>query len=119
MNTDIPYNDGVLSITFTARPAGLAVAGEIDESTYCAFVQALECYAKNIDTLHLDLSGLQYCDVAGLRAMVAVTSARGPSTPTRLVLHAVPRQLRNTLRILGWDALPGVSVKDQEGDSTP
>lgn len=110
MQADIQSNDGVLMITGMDFPAGLALAGEIDESTYPVLVDALERYADPSQTLHLDLSGVQYCDVAGLRAMVRLASANGSATTKQLVLHEVPLQLHTTLQVLGWDALPGLSV---------
>jgi anti-anti-sigma regulatory factor len=117
MSTDIFYDDGVLSITRMTCPAGLALTGEIDESTYAALVDALHGHTRRGATLHLDLSGLQYCDVAGLRAMVGITGSHGPAGSERLVLHAVPPPLRTALRVLGWDALPGVSMT--EGEESP
>jgi anti-anti-sigma regulatory factor len=117
MSIDVLYDDGVLSITRTTCPAGLALTGELDESTYPALVDALNGHARDRAILHLDLSGLQYCDVAGLRAMIGITASRGPAGPERLVLHAVPPQLRTALRVLGWDALPGVSMT--EGEKSP
>lgn len=111
MPADIPYDDGVLAIIQMDLPAGLALVGEIDEATYPAFVAALEQFADRGQILHLDLSGLQYCDVAGLRAMVRLTFPGEFKNPKQLVLHAVPSYMRTTLRVLGWDVLPGLCVK--------
>ena len=40
------YDNGVLRITETAGPAGLAIAGEIDEATYPALVTSLHDIAE-------------------------------------------------------------------------
>ena len=42
------YDNGVLRITETARPAGLAITGEIDEATYPALVTSLHDIAESI-----------------------------------------------------------------------
>ena len=67
------YDDGVLRITSTSHPPGLALQGEIDESTYPALVQALQAGTSGREEIHLSLGGVSYCDLAGLRAIVAAT----------------------------------------------
>jgi anti-anti-sigma factor len=101
------YDDGVLRITPTAWPAGLAITGEIDEATYPALVTSLHELADGYLEVHLDLSGVSYCDLAGLRAIVRL--ADGPARQVRL--HNVPPHIRAVLAIIGWDALPGLAVE--------
>ena len=64
----------------TAASSGLAITGEIDEATYPALVTSLHELAEGHEVVQLDLSGVSYCDLAGLRAIVrlAVTRARAP-----------------------------------------
>ena len=64
--------------------------------------------------VHIDLSGVEFCDLAGLRAIVCVTEASaGDSVPRHLTLHAVPDRLCRILQILGWDDMPGVGFADE------
>ena len=119
------YDDGVLRITNTDDPPGLAIAGEIDESTYDGLVGALGVVANGPAEVHVSLGGVSYCDLAGLRAIVCVTGAdRGggcsPDGDTRrVVLHEVPPQLATVLRIVGWDSTPGLAVDQPPGSPDP
>ena len=105
------YDNGILRITPTASPAGLAIAGEIDEATYPALVTSLHELAEGHQVLHLDLGGVSYCDLAGLRAIVRLAIGDGADRPRQVVLHNLPRHIRAVLAITGWDALPGLAVK--------
>jgi len=111
------YDDGGLRITRTGIPPGLALAGEIDESTYSRLVTTLDELTRGRREVHLDLAGIVYCDLAGLRAIVRLASpGTGDGSARRLVLHNVPAQLQAVLEIIGWDSVPGLSL-DQQGAS--
>ena len=121
MMSDRPvYDDGVLRITSTSHPPGLALEGEIDESSYPGLVQALQASINGRAEIHLSLGGVSYCDLAGLRAIVCVTGASecepdgggggGPGDGRRVVLHEVPAQLMTVLQIVGWDSTPGLAL---------
>jgi ABC-type transporter Mla MlaB component len=103
----------VLRITPANGVSGLVIAGEIDESSYSRLVRGLRAVDPRGD-VHIDLSGVEFCDLAGLRAIVCVTEtdAGGPA-PGHLTLHAVPDRLRRILEILGWDDMPGVGFADE------
>lgn len=103
--------DDVLRITPANGAPGLIIAGEIDESSYPRLMQVLTALNPHGD-VHIDLSGVEFCDLAGLRAIVCVTE-RSDGDPGRLTLHAVPGRLRRILQILGWDEMPGVRFTDQ------
>jgi ABC-type transporter Mla MlaB component len=107
------YDDGVLQITATSNPPGLAIAGEIDEDTYPALVAKLEELA-GASEIHLNLAGVQYCDLAGLRAMILLTGPGRRGDSRQVVLHEVPPRLQTVLGILGWDSTPGLVI-DQPG----
>ncbi len=114
------YDDGVLRITNTDDPPGLAIAGEIDESTYDGLIGALGKFAHGPGEVHVSMGGVSYCDLAGLRAIVCVTGADGGARGNgggtrRVVLHEVPAQLATVLRIVGWDAIPGLAVDQPSG----
>jgi anti-anti-sigma factor len=105
------YDDGVLRITARGDPPGLAIAGEIDEDTYPALVAKLEEFAGR-DEIHLDLADVEYCDLAGLRAIIRLADAGRGTDSRRVVLHGVPPHLRTLLSILGWDSTPGLLIED-------
>jgi hypothetical protein len=122
------YDDGVLRITATDDPPGLAMAGEIDESTYAGLISALDKLTDSPAEVHVSLAEVSYCDLAGLRAIVRITGAEsngagggaGPSGNggRRVVLHDVPLSLKAVLRIVGWDSIPGLAM-DQPDSSVP
>ena len=108
------YDDGVLRITRTGPPPGLALAGEIDESTYSPLVATLDELTRGQQEVHVDLADVAYCDLAGLRAIVRLAGPAGEGgTARRVVLHHVPAQLRAVLEIIGWDSVPGLSLGRQ------
>ena len=120
------YDDGVLRITSTSHPPGLAIEGEIDESTYPGLVQALQAIASGRAEIHLSLAGVSYCDLAGLRAIVGTTGAddgeasgNGHDDSRRVVLHEVPAQLITVLQIVGWDSTPGLALDPPAYRITP
>jgi ABC-type transporter Mla MlaB component len=104
--------DDALRITPASGAQGLVIAGEIDESSYRLLMRGLAAVNPR-DDVHIDLSGVEFCDLAGLRAIVCVTQAdAGDSALGHLTLHAVPDRLRRILQILGWDDMPGVGFAE-------
>lgn len=105
--------DGVLRITRIADPPGLAIAGEIDESTYPALLAALRELPDTPPEVHLDLADVSYCDLAGLRAIVRLASPdRSGGVVKQVVLHQLPDSLREVLHIVGWDATARLTLAD-------
>jgi anti-anti-sigma regulatory factor len=114
-NDHAVFDDGVLRITCTDSPHVLVLAGEIDESNYQGLVEVLAQITDEPGDLHFDLAGVDYCDLAGLRAIVRLTgSGSDPAGghSRRVVLHAVPPQLKTVLGILGWDSAVGLATTD-------
>ena len=107
----LAYDNGVLRITQTAAPSGLSITGEIDEATYPALVTSLHELAEGQQVLQLDLSGVSYCDLAGLRAIVRLAVDDGPGPARRVLLLNVPQYIRVVLGITGWDTLPGLALE--------
>ncbi len=108
--------DGTLLITRTTRPLGLVIAGDIDEFSYADPTAALSDFAAEPGEVHIDLANVRYCDLAGLRAIVRLTLAdnRGPDHGGRRVtVHDMPEHLSDILRILGWDATPGLVLAER------
>jgi anti-anti-sigma regulatory factor len=108
------YDDGVLRVTSTASPPMVVITGEIDESNYSGLVGALDMLANGRDEVHINLGGVNFCDLAGLRAIIRLAET-GPGAHDRpgprLVLHAVPRQVLRVLQIVGWDTMPGLVIE--------
>jgi anti-anti-sigma factor len=103
-----------LRITSHGDRPELVLAGEIDEFSYPDLAASLaHAVSAGCGDIHIDLGAVEYCDIAGLRAIVCAAGSPGEARPSRrVVLHSVPPQLRKVLRILGWDALPAVVVEE-------
>ena len=102
-----------LRVSSSGSPAWLVIAGEIDELTYPVLLAGLAA-AEGYREIRIDLSGVRYCDLAGLHRIVRLT---GPSSASgrpirRVVLHAVPSWLAEILQILGWDTIPGIALEN-------
>jgi ABC-type transporter Mla MlaB component len=106
------FDDGALRVTKTGSPPGLAITGDVDEFTYSGLVRALKS-VTGAGEIHVDLAGVQYCDLAGLLAIIGLTRLRGHRhfrRSRRVALDEVPPQLRTALRIVGWDTRPGLAL---------
>ena len=53
----------------------LVLDGDIDEDTYPALIEALSHIPRGSAGLHVDLSAVTFCDLAGLRAIVGLAGA--------------------------------------------
>jgi anti-anti-sigma factor len=108
-------SSGPLQMATFGNPPGLAIGGEIDEETYPALVEKLGELTRGCSEIHVDLSAVQYCDLAGLRAIV-----RPVTTGRKVVLCGLPAQLRTVLGVLGWDRTPGLVIDNSpSGFSLP
>ena len=58
----------------------LVLGGDIDEETYPALIEALNHAPRDNASLHIDLSDVTFCDLAGLRAIVRLADTTMPST---------------------------------------
>jgi len=97
-----------LVVTRTSEPAGLRFAGEIDITNSDAVGQSLRLAFLDTENPHLDLSGLSFCDISGIRALVdiALELDHGRS----LLLHGLPEQLEKVMRVTGWSELPSLAL---------
>jgi anti-anti-sigma factor len=107
-------DDALLRITRIPGQTAVAIAGEIDDYTRAALVDALRTLTDGLREIHINLAGVEYCDIAGLRAIVLLAGDNGNHRRerTRLVLHEVPEHLRTILHILGWDTTPGLAIEE-------
>jgi anti-anti-sigma regulatory factor len=113
------WSDGVgrqepqspLRITFHRGPATLQLAGVIDDSTYPVLTRSLARAAlSGAAAIRVDLTGVEFCDLAGLRAITSLANpaGHGPGTVRQVTIAHLPAQLAGIMRILGWDATPGL-----------
>ena len=100
-----------LAASFTRPPAALSLAGIIDESTYPVLRRILaKATMSGDDTIRVDMAGVEFCDLAGLRIITAVP---GPARPVQqIVITHLPAHLADIMHILGWDTTPGVLVPE-------
>jgi anti-anti-sigma regulatory factor len=108
----VAYDDGVLRITRTG-PAALAIAGEIDESTRAGLVATLQKVTSQQPTVEIDLGGVTYCDLAGIRTILLLGGPGGDSQPpsgTQVVLRGTPEEVTTIMQILGWAGSPGLTI---------
>jgi ABC-type transporter Mla MlaB component len=85
------------------------LSGDIDEETYPALIETLSRIPRDNAGLHVDLSGVTFCDLAGLRAILRLAE-----TATPVILHGVPGTLLTVMTILGWDQQPGLVVSKHQ-----
>jgi anti-anti-sigma regulatory factor len=112
----LPGHDGSsrLRAVFTSPPATLQLAGDIDEWTFSDLTEILaRTAAAGAPRIHVDLADVEYCDVAGLRAIISLASGPGDdwAAGQEIVFTHLPGPLQRVLRILGWDAAPGVTLE--------
>ena len=102
------YSDTILQILPTMDPLGLALVGDVEVSNVQAVERALAGLTTTAGDVHLDLSGLLFCDLGGLQAIVRAAQALEPGR--RLVLSGIPRSLERVLEIVNWAPLPNLSI---------
>jgi STAS domain len=82
----------------------------IDAFNRAVLSRALERATDGPDrSLVIDLSGVEFCDLAGLRALISFAARK------RVALAGLPAQAHTILGILRWDATPGVTVLPPDG----
>lgn len=87
---------------------GYRLSGEIDLGTHDVLAAALARLDGPGD-IHLDLHDVEFCDAAGLGAMVTLAERVWPSG--RVVLDGVSRQISKMLTILRWDLRPNLVIR--------
>ena len=100
--------DWQLKITAVAQPTGLRLTGEIDLATTADLELALEPLLSTGDNVVLDLAGLTFIDVTGMR-LLAHTALQLRSVGLQLRLLRASEQVQLLSRLLGWADLLGLS----------
>ena len=106
------YADKQLVVTRTLDPYGLMFSGEIDVTNSHVVAECMRKAFVGDDDLHLDVSGLIFGDISGIRAFVDVAEVRGER---RLMLHGLPQLLQTVMKVTGWADLPNLRLCDCTG----
>lgn len=105
--TSAVHDDTTLRIERIRTGRGYRLSGEIDLRTHDALAAALGRLDGHED-IHLDLSDLEFCDAAGLGAMVALAERVWPHA--RVILDGMAPQLGKVLTVLHWDLRPNLEI---------
>jgi anti-anti-sigma regulatory factor len=127
MEGDQVYSDKQLVILRTGIPGELSITGAIDYYNADAVASAVagELHSAERSTeladaisgngdLHVDLSRLEFTDVAGIRALVQVAENAGDGR--RLVLRGLPPRIRMVMAVVGWGDLPNLVIEEPAGE---
>ena len=106
------YADSHLIVTRTDQPMGLRFAGEIDITNSDSVAQSIRIALADVSRSHLDVSGLSFIDVGGIRALVEAAQELGEGR--LLLLHGLAPQLETVLRVTGWTDVPALALCDCE-----
>lgn len=111
VKVDDVYDDGVLRISPTFTPPGLALKGAIEESTFPALAESLKVLGDQAGHICLDLSEVDFCDMAGLRTLISArTSDDGHER--MILLRGASEHVIGLLRMAGWEKMPGLIVEE-------
>lgn len=102
------YADKQLVVSLTTSPGGLSFAGEIDTSNSHAVSAAIATAQVPDQDIHVDVEGLVFCDISGIRAFV--TAAESLPEGRRLLLHGMPAMLQTVIKVVGWNRIPTLVV---------
>lgn len=109
VEADALHDDGTLRVTPMFAPRGLRIAGTVDHGTGPALAATLNrSLGDGGGDVHLDMSTLDFIDLAGLRVLVRAASDLGDR---RLhVLNLAPA-LRQVMDLVGWGDAPGLVLR--------
>jgi anti-anti-sigma factor len=110
----VAYQDKQLVITQSSRPVGLRLNGEVDASNVEAVSNVLNKTLQALEggDVHIDLTGLEFSDVSGIRALVA--AAEGVDGTRRLILYGLPPLMTKVMDVVGWTDLPALTISDSK-----
>jgi len=101
------YADKQLVVTRTLEPYGLCFSGEIDITNSDAVPRSLSLAFVRDGNMHLDVSGLIFCDISGIRSFVDAAEAMDGG---RLLLHGLPALLQKVMKVTGWSDMEGLVI---------
>ena len=102
------------------RPVALERAldgldGTVDASNVDAMSRTLTANVNGAEEFHLDLSGLLFCDLGGLRAIVHTAQQIGGGR--RLVMHGLPSHLERAMALAEWAHVPNIVMAPEQKQS--
>jgi len=101
------YADKQLVVTRTVEPDGLCFSGEIDITNSSAVPQSLSMAFVRDGNVHLDVSGLIFCDISGIRSFVDAAEAMDGG---HLLLHGLPPLLQKVMKVTGWSDMESLVI---------
>jgi anti-anti-sigma factor len=101
------YADKQLVVTRTLEPYGLCFSGEIDITNSDAVSRSLSLAFVRDGNMHLDVSGLIFCDISGIRSFVDAAEAMDGG---RLLLHGLPALLQKVIKVTGWSDMESLVI---------
>ena len=108
----IEQEDAQLRVWRRADDGWLVISGEIDSWNVQAVREALTAAQREAGDVHLDVSRLLFCDVTGIRVIVAAAANLEPGR--RLCLHGLDPQLQKVFQVVGWAGMPSLSIDGRE-----
>jgi len=111
---NVVYQDKQLVVAQSTRPVGLRFLGAVDASNVAAVASLLDSTlrADSAGDVHIDVTGLEFSDVSGIRALVA--SAERADGTRKLVLHGLPALMTRVMDVVGWTELPALTISAAE-----
>jgi anti-anti-sigma regulatory factor len=103
------YEDSLLRISKTFSPPGLRLEGTVDASNVDAVARALMANVDGTGEFRLDLSGLLFCDLGGMRAIVE--AAQKLRHGRKLYLDGIPDHLERTIVLARWTLDPSSRIQ--------
>ncbi|MFQ6143115.1 MEDS domain-containing protein [Streptomyces seoulensis] len=109
------YSSGLLRLapSFRAGRRALRVVGDVDYQSAAALAAALETAMGWPGDITVDMSGLDFIDLAGVRALVQ--TAERLSEGRRMHIVELTPMLRHVMHVVGWDRIPALTVNAGEG----
>jgi anti-anti-sigma regulatory factor len=101
---EVLLDTGGVRVVRLRCPSRLSLSGEVDAANAELVAGALAAGLAGRGDRHLDLSGLLFCAVAGLRAMVQAAAGLEPGG--RVLVHGMPVHLQRAMHLVGWAGLP-------------
>lgn len=106
---NLEFDGAILRIQRTSAPPGLVVEGEVDATTVNELSKALsEAIQDREGDVNVDLGGVTFIDLAGLRVLADAASVL--PVGRSLVLAPVAAHVEHLIRLIGWDDTPGLRL---------
>ncbi|MGW1074634.1 MEDS domain-containing protein [Streptomyces sp. NPDC002537] len=98
-----------LLVVRTFDPPGLRIEGVVDTASHRYLRDALQSVASVRGDVRLEMSRVEFLDLAGLRLLMTFARARAARHCT-VELAGVPPHLLHVITLIGWDRTPGLRL---------